>query len=134
MPKADPTIVARPSAPNLIPGYRLEALIGQGGMGQVYRATQLSLGRTVAIKLLSTELAKDNSFVARFDKEAAALAALSHPNIVLILDKGRAAETYFLVMEHIDGSSLRQVMRSPTAPDAGASLRAALQICRAMEY
>ena len=133
MPKADATVVARPSAPNLIPGYRLEALIGQGGMGQVYRATQLSLGRTVAIKLLSTELAKDDSFVARFDKEAAALAALSHPNIVSILDKGRTPETYYLVMEFIDGSSLREVMSSPVL-DPAASLRVTLQVCRAMEY
>jgi len=133
MPKADATVVARPSAPNLIPGYRLEALIGQGGMGQVYRATQLSLGRTVAIKLLSTELAKDSSFVARFDKEAAALAALSHPNIVSILDKGRTPETYYLVMEFIDGSSLREVMSSPVL-DPAASLRVTLQVCRAMEY
>jgi len=130
----DTTLVAQPRPPNLIPGYRLETLIGRGGMGEVYRATQLSLGRTVAVKLLSTELAKDDASVARFDKEAAALAALSHPNIVAILDKGCAAKTYFLVMEHIDGSSLRQVMRSPTTLDTGASLRAALQICRAMEY
>src|SRR5262245_29206697 len=130
----DSTLVARPRPPDLIPGYRLETLIGRGGMGEVFRATQLSLGRTVAIKLLSTELAKDDASVARFDKEAAALAALSHPNIVAILDKGRAAETYFLVMEHIDGCSLRQVMRSPATPDVGASLRAALQVCRAMEY
>ena len=134
MQMPDSTLVARPRPPDLIPGYRLEILLGRGGMGEVYRATQLSLGRTVAIKLLSTELAKDDASVARFDKEAAALAALSHPNIVSTLDKGCAAETYFLVMEHIDGCSLRQVMRSPTMPDAGASLRAALQICRAMEY
>src|SRR5260370_37691574 len=102
-------------------------------MGEVYRATQLSLGRTVAIKLLSPELAKDESFVARFDKEAAALAALSHPNIVSILDKGRTPETYFLVMEFIDGSSLREVMASPVL-DPGAALRITLQVCRAMEY
>jgi hypothetical protein len=130
----DATLVARPRPPDLIPGYRLETLLGRGGMGEVYRATQLSLGRTVAIKLLFTELAKDDANVARFDKEAAALAALSHPNIVSILDKGRTAETYFLVMEHIDGCSLREVMRSPTTLDTGASLRASLQICRAMEY
>jgi len=102
-------------------------------MGEVYRATQLSLGRTVAIKLLSTELAKDDASVARFDKEAAALAALSHPNIVSILDKGRTPETYFLVMEHIDGCSLREVMSSRSLV-TGTSLRATLQICRAVEY
>src|SRR5215468_11889769 len=133
MQMPDSTLVARPRSPDLIPGYRLEILLGRGGMGEVHRATQLSLGRTVAIKLLSTELAKDEAFVARFDKEAAALASLSHPNIVSILDKGRTPETYFFVMEYIDGCSLREVMRSQTL-DPGASLRATLQICRAVEY
>src|SRR5688500_3407511 len=91
-------------------GYRFEGLVGKGGMGEVHRATQLSLGRTVAIKLLSPELANDYTFVARFEKEAAALASLSHPNIVSIVDKGSSADTYFLVMEYVAGPSLRDLM------------------------
>jgi serine/threonine protein kinase len=79
---------ARPVAgPPHIPGYRLEKLVGKGGMGEVHRAVQLSLGRVVAVKILSGELAADPTFVARFDKEAAALATLSHPNVVSIVDK-----------------------------------------------
>jgi hypothetical protein len=116
-----------------IPGYRLEGFIGRGGMGEVHRATQLSLGRVVAIKLLSPELAEDEAFVARFDKEAATLAALSHPNIVSIVDKGATSFTYYLVMEHVSGPSLRDLMSDP-ARDPMSKLRMFLDICRGVEH
>jgi hypothetical protein len=102
-------------------------------MGEVHQAVQLSLGRTVAVKLLSPELAQDESFVARFEKEGAALAALRHPNIVSIVDKGKNQATYYLVMEFVDGPSMREVMRSPLL-DFGKSLRMMMEICRAIEY
>src|SRR5688572_22056302 len=97
------TAISRVRAPDLIPGYKLEKLVGKGGMGEVHKATQLSLGRTVAVKLLNPDLAKDKSFVTRFEKEGAALATLSHPNVVSIVDKGRSDGTYYLVMEYVDG-------------------------------
>ena len=125
---------ARPGAgPPHIPGYRLEKLVGKGGMGEVHRAVQLSLGRVVAVKILSGELAADPTFVARFDKEAAALATLSHPNVVSIVDKGKAENTYYLVMEYVDGPSLREVMRSPLLDIPGA-LRIIMEIARAIDY
>jgi serine/threonine protein kinase len=125
---------ARPVAgPPHIPGYRLEKLVGKGGMGEVHRAVQLSLGRVVAVKILSGELAADPTFVARFDKEAAALATLSHPNVVSIVDKGKAENTYYLVMEYVDGPSLREVMRSPLLDIPGA-LRIIMEIARAIDY
>ncbi|WP_434387262.1 serine/threonine-protein kinase [Melittangium boletus] len=127
------TSINRTHAPDLIPGYRLEKLVGTGGMGEVHKATQLSLGRTVAIKLLSPQLAQDESFVARFQKEAAALATLHHPHIVSILDKGSTPTTYYLVMEFVDGPSLRERIRQPPA-DPLEQLRVMLQICRAIEY
>ncbi len=127
------TAISRPQAPDLIPGYKLEKLVGKGGMGEVHKAIQLSLGRTVAVKLLSSELAKDPSFVKRFEKEAAALAALSHPHIVSIVEKGKTDSTYFLVMEFVDGPSLREVMRSPLL-DTTSALKMALEICRAIDY
>jgi hypothetical protein len=102
-------------------------------MGEVHKATQLSLGRIVAVKLLSPQLAQDESFVARFQKEAAALATLHHPNIVSIVDKGSTASTYYLVMEFVDGPSLREWMRTPHE-DPLEILRVMLQICRAIEY
>ncbi|WNG44495.1 serine/threonine protein kinase [Archangium minus] len=130
---ATATAISRPHAPDLIPGYRLEKLVGTGGMGEVHKATQLSLGRTVAVKLLSQQLAQEESFVARFQKEAAALATLHHPNIVSIVDKGSTASTYYLVMEFVDGPSLREWMRTPQE-DPNETLRVMLQICRAIEY
>ena len=129
----DATAISKPKPADFIPGYRLEKMVGKGGMGEVHQAVQLSLARTVAVKLLSAELALDESFVARFEKEGAALAALRHPNIVSIVDKGRSKETYYLVMEFVDGPSMREVMRSPLL-DFGQSLRMMMQICRAIEY
>ncbi len=116
-----------------IPGYRLEGFIGRGGMGEVHRATQLSLERLVAIKLLSPKLASDETFVARFEKEAAALAALSHPNIVAIVDKGATSFTYYLVMEHVSGPSLRERMASGEQQPL-ATIRLFLDICRGVEH
>jgi serine/threonine protein kinase len=111
----------------------LEKLVGKGGMGEVHRAVQLSLGRVVAVKVLNGELASDPTFVARFDKEAAALATLSHPNVVSIVDKGKAEGTYYLVMEFVDGPSLREMMRSPVLDLPGA-LRIIMEIARAIDY
>jgi eukaryotic-like serine/threonine-protein kinase len=127
------TAISRPRPPDLIPGYRLEKLVGKGGMGEVYKGIQLSLGRTVAVKLLAAELVHDKSFIARFEKEAAALAALSHPHVVSIVDKGKHKDTYFLVMEFVDGPSLREMMRSPLL-DSTSALKIGLDICRAIEY
>ncbi|GEN05277.1 Serine/threonine protein kinase [Myxococcus fulvus] len=133
MSSIDPTAISRPRSPDLISGYRLEKLVGTGGMGEVHKATQLSLGRTVAVKLLNQELAKDPSFIARFQKEAAALAALSHPHVVSIVDKGKTDATYYLVMEFVDGPSLRELIRQSQFDMMGA-LRRMLEICRAIEY
>ena len=124
-------LTSRP--PDAIPGYRLERLVGKGGMGEVHQAVQLSLGRVVALKLLAKELADDPTFVARFDKEAAALAALNHPNVVAIVDKGKADNTYYLVMEYVDGPSLREVSKSPLLDISGA-LRIIMEISRAIDY
>jgi hypothetical protein len=133
MSSLDTTAISRHRTPDLISGYQLDKLVGTGGMGEVHKATQLSLGRTVAVKLLNPELAKDPSFIARFQKEAAALAALSHPNIVSIVDKGKTDTTYYLVMEFVDGPSLRELIRAPELDVPGA-LRRMLEICRAIEY
>jgi hypothetical protein len=133
MSSLDTTAISRPSITDPISGYRLENLVGRGGMGEVHKAIQLSLGRTVAVKLLNPELAKDPAFVARFEKEAAALAALSHPNIVSIVDKGKSLTTYYLVMEFVEGPSLREQVRSPLLT-AKESLRMMMEICRGVDY
>ncbi len=140
------TAIARPKgAIDSIPGYRLVQVVGRGGMGEVHQAVQLSLGRTVAVKLLKPELANDEQFVGRFEKEGAALATLRHPNIVSIVDQGKmtvapvvggppvGGPTYFLVMEFVDGPSLRERMRDPDF-DVTQVLTTMVQITRAIDY
>ncbi len=127
------TTISRKSAPPVIPGYELTQLVGKGGMGEVHQATQLSLQRTVAVKLLKHELAKDPQFVSRFEKEGAALATLRHPQIVSIVDRGMAGDTYYLVMEFVDGPSLREKMRDPDF-DTNRALVTMLLVARAIEY
>jgi len=101
-------------------GYRIEEILGRGGMGTVYRATQLSLKRAVALKVLTDELVEDAQFLERFHREADALSRLSHPNIVTILERGEVDGRPYLVMEFIEGPNLRQVMREGALPPAEA--------------
>ncbi|MFY2559884.1 serine/threonine-protein kinase [Corallococcus terminator] len=116
-----------------LPGFELLELLGRGGMGEVWLARQTSLGRTVAVKLLPPKLAKDPEFVARFEKEATALAALNHPNIVQIIDRGVAGdEHYYFVMEFVEGRSLREAITAG-ALSPQQSLRLMLQVARAVE-
>jgi serine/threonine-protein kinase len=122
-----------PNPPPSLPGYELLELIGKGGMGEVWRARQLSLGRMVAVKLLPPRLAKDPEFVARFDKEATALASLSHPNITQIIDRGAFGDHYFFVMELVSGKSLREIM-SQGRPVPAEALKISVQICKAIDH
>lgn len=99
----------------LAPSFpQLEILecLGRGGMGVVYKARQKSLNRLVALKLLAPERVGDPQFAERFTREAQALAALNHPNIVTIYDFGQAGGFYFLLMEFVDGVNLRQLLRT----------------------
>jgi eukaryotic-like serine/threonine-protein kinase len=86
--------------------YEILAELGAGGMGRVYRARDLTLERTVALKTLAAQFGGDAGFVQRFLKEARAAARLNHPNIVQIYDFGQEGETYYLAMEYVDGHSL----------------------------
>jgi len=87
--------------------YEIGEMIGRGGMGEVYRATDTRLGRDVAIKILSPHLADDPASLARFRREARAVAALSHPNIVAVFDVGSEGNTQFVVTEFLEGQTLR---------------------------
>ena len=99
--------------PNTVIGnFRIEGPLGVGGMAHVYRATQLSLKRPVALKILASRLARKPGFVERFDREAGALASLSHPNIVNVIDKGRHGDLYYFAMELVDGITLDQLIQS----------------------
>lgn len=106
---------APPTLEELAPHFpQLEILqcLGRGGMGVVYKARQKTLNRWVALKLLAPERADDPQFAARFEKEAQALAALSHPHIVGVHDFGKAGGYYYLLMEFVDGVNLRQLLQS----------------------
>jgi serine/threonine protein kinase/tetratricopeptide (TPR) repeat protein len=99
--------------------YAIEALLGAGGMAIVFRGRQLSLNRVVANKILSKDLAKSKQFVKRFDREATVLANLNHPNIVSVFDRGCEGETYFIVMEYVEGETLKDRLhrQGKLAPD-----------------
>jgi len=96
-------------------GYRLERLIGAGGMGEVYRARDAKLGRDVAIKILPRALTRDPERLARFEREARMLAALNHPNICAIYGLEESEEITFLVLEFIDGETLAHALGSAAA-------------------
>lgn len=90
--------------------YELLELIGQGGMADVYLAQDIILNRTIAIKILRTSLAKDPIYVTRFQREASAAAALSHRNIVEIYDVGEDDDKYYIVMEYVPGTTLKELI------------------------
>ena len=93
-----------------IPGFEIHEVIGQGAMGVVYRATQLSLGRMVALKVLPDSFAKKTLFLERLEYETKALSSLNHPNIVTIFERGTYGKTFYFVMEYVQGDTLRERM------------------------
>ncbi|MCB9639872.1 MAG: serine/threonine protein kinase [Myxococcales bacterium] len=116
-----------------IDGYDIQDCLGRGGMGQVYRAMQKSLGRIVAIKTLDTQLARNKASIMRFTKEAAAMAQLHHPNIVYVIDRGANRYRHYFVMEFIDGPSLRELMQEGPFPPQEA-VRIMLDLTKTMAY
>jgi tRNA A-37 threonylcarbamoyl transferase component Bud32 len=117
----------------LFPQFELIELLGQGGMGVVYRARQKGLGREVALKVLPAKAGRNPAFAERFAREAKALASLSHPNITSVYDFGKAGEHFFLVMELVDGLNLRQLVRAQRVAPKQA-LQIVEQICDALQY
>lgn len=115
------------------PQFEIIELLGQGGMGVVYKARQRGLDRLVALKILSADIGKDASFAQRFALEARSLARLSHPNIVGVYDFGQVANYYYFVMEFVDGTNLREMIRAKnTLPKE--ALAIVPKICEALQF
>ena len=96
--------------------YEIVSRLGAGGMGEVYRARDTRLGRDVAVKALSGEMSRDPLRLSRFEMEARSASALNHPNIVTIHEIGRSAATPFIVMELVEGKTLRDLLYAGPLP------------------
>jgi serine/threonine protein kinase len=114
--------------------YELEELSGSGGMSRVYRARDRQLGRLVAIKVLHERYADDPAYVARFRREAQAVARLSHPNIVTIIDRGEADGSQYIVFEHVDGENLKQLVARVGPLPVRRALDLAIDVARALAF
>ena len=115
------------------PQLEILELLGEGGMGIVYRARQRDLDRHVALKILRPHGAEDGSFAERFMREARALAKLSHPGIVSVHDFGKAGDHYFLMMELVEGTNLRRLIRGGELA-AKQALDVVSQVCAALQF
>ncbi len=138
-PKHSPTTAYGPFVPPEVeevaaffPQLEVIRLIGQGGMGAVYLARQRALDRLVALKLINPR-EDDPTFAERFAREAKAMARLSHPNVVTVFESGVADGLPYLVMEYVDGVTLRDAMRAKKLTPAEA-LKIIPQVCDALEY
>jgi eukaryotic-like serine/threonine-protein kinase len=114
--------------------YRVTRKIGGGGMADVYLAEDQELGRRVAVKILHSRYANDDQFVERFRREATHAASLSHPNIVSIFDRGETDGSYFIVMEYVEGKTLKQLIRSRGPCPIPVAIAYARQILAALRY
>ncbi|MFA5536213.1 MAG: Stk1 family PASTA domain-containing Ser/Thr kinase [Bacillota bacterium] len=114
--------------------YEIIEKLGGGGMALVYKGFDLLLSRTVTIKILREQLASDGDVVRRFQKEAQAVAKLSHPNIVSIYDVGQENGLYYLIMEYIDGKNLKEVILEKGKLEIGEAINFAMQICDALQH
>ncbi|MBE3577348.1 MAG: Stk1 family PASTA domain-containing Ser/Thr kinase [Limnochordales bacterium] len=114
--------------------YRLEEKIGAGGMAEVYKGIDTLLGRPVAVKILRAQYASDLEFVRRFRREARAAASLTHPNVVNVYDVGSEGDTHYIVMEYVEGITLKELIRKAAPlPPATAALIAA-QVAEALRH
>jgi serine/threonine-protein kinase len=114
--------------------YRIQRKLGAGGMADVYLAEDQELGRRVAIKILNGRHANDDQFIERFRREAKNAAALNHPNIVSIYDRGEAEDTYYIAMEYLDGRTLKELIVSRGAAPINVAIEYARQILSALRF
>ena len=123
----------QPEIARLFPQLEILAPLGQGGMGMVYKARQPQLDRIVALKVMRADLSRDPAFAERFAREARALAKLNHPNIVSVFDFGRSGGHCWILMEFVDGTNLRELLRTKTLQPREA-LGIVPKVCDALQY
>jgi eukaryotic-like serine/threonine-protein kinase len=114
--------------------YEIGDRLGSGGMSNVYRATDLILERTVAVKVLAEHLSDDERFVARFRREALAVARLIHPNVVQVYDTGVDEGRHYIVMEYVGGRSGAQILQRQGPLQAEMAAEAGIQACAGLDY
>jgi len=119
---------------NMIEGYRIEKKLGEGGMGMVYKAKQISMDREVALKILSPRLTNDRQFVQRFFREARASGKLNHPNIVQGFDSGVSGGHHYITMEFIDGRTVEDVLKEKGKFDEKEALRICCEVAKALGH
>src|SRR5438270_10765022 len=117
----------------MLGSFRVQAELGRGGMAVVYRGLQESLNRPVAIKVLPSEFASTPELRRRFHREAEALAALSHPNIVQVIERGEHDAVVYFVMEFVDGGSLKDLLEKAEMPYER-MIEIALQVAAGLEH
>jgi serine/threonine protein kinase len=130
----DASVTQTTLSSDAIPGYRIDGVIGYGGMGTVYVARQMSLDRPVALKVMSRVWASDPVFVARFVREAYAAAQLNHTNVVQIYDIGEVGESRYFSMEYVAGRSLAEVVKAQGKLDVETAVGYVLQAARGLKH
>jgi serine/threonine protein kinase len=114
-------------------GYRVEELLGRGGMGVVYRAYDVALERSVALKLLAPSLAEDRGFRERFLVESRLAAALEHPNVVPIHDAGEADGQLYLAMRYVEGADLKRLLKEEGTLEPTRAIAICAQVAEALD-
>lgn len=114
--------------------YRIHNKIGQGGMGTVYKATQISMDRIVALKILRDELSSDREFVKAFLNEARAAGRLNHPNVVRVHDFGEVGGIYYFSMEYVDGETVEDILKREGKLSVGRALDIVRQVASALDH
>ena len=122
------------AAPQRIGGYEIIGTVGEGGLGVVYKARQISMGRLIALKVLHKKWIKDEEFKKRFLLEARLAGRLSHQNLIQVYDVGRQGDLLYFSMEYIDGETVEDIINREGPMDLERALNIALQVMRAIAY